>query len=71
MAEFCMINISNSTDERLLAFYEGVRRQVEADKLSGGRYRFAGNGVKQYADKLREEMERRRLPFTPIEWDRH
>jgi hypothetical protein len=65
-----MINISNSTDERLLAFYEGVRRQVEADNLSGGRYRFAGNGVKQYADKLRQEMERRRLQFTPIEWGR-
>jgi hypothetical protein len=66
-----MIRFSNPTDERLLAFYEGVRRQVEADKLAGGRYRFAGNGVKQYADKLREEMERRRLRFTPIEWDRH
>jgi hypothetical protein len=65
-----MINISNSKDERLLAFYEGVRRQVELDMSSGGRYRFAGDGVKQYADKLREEMERRRLRFTPIEWHR-
>jgi hypothetical protein len=37
---------------------------------SGGRYRFAGDGVKQYADKLCEEMDRRRLRFTPIEWPR-
>jgi hypothetical protein len=40
------------------------------DMRSGSRYRFAGEGVKEYADKLREEMERRRLQFTPIEWHR-
>jgi hypothetical protein len=62
------MNFSTSKDERLLAFYEGVRRQVDLDAQSGGRYRFAGEGVKKYADKLREEMERRRLRFTPIEW---
>lgn len=56
-------------DMRLLAFYENVRGQVELDKRSGGRYRFAGNGVKQYAESLREEMERRRLQFKPIEWE--
>ncbi len=65
-----MMNFSQSKDERLLAFYDSVRRQVELDMRSGGRYRFAGDGVKRYADKLREEMERRRLRFTPIEWPR-
>lgn len=65
-----MMNFSNSRDERLLAFYEGVRRQVELDMRSGGRYGFAGDGMKQYADRLREEMERRRLQFTPIDWQR-
>jgi hypothetical protein len=64
------MNFSCSKDERLLAFYENVRQQVELDKQSGGHYRFAGDGVKQYAEKLREEMERRRLPFTPIDWPR-
>jgi hypothetical protein len=64
------MNFSSSKDERLLAFYNNVRRQVEWDLLSGGRYRFAGDGVKQYADKLGEEMERRRLSFTPIDWPR-
>jgi len=65
----CMMHFSNSKDERLLAFYEGVRRQVNLDKQAGGRYRLAGEGVKHYADRLREEMERRRLQFTPISWD--
>ncbi|MCK1638956.1 hypothetical protein IVA95_15440 [Bradyrhizobium sp. 157] len=53
-------------DERLMAFYEAVRQQVILDGKS--RYRFAGEGVKAYADKLREEMDRRRLRFTPIDW---
>ena len=63
------MSFSQSKDERLLAFYENVRGQVEIDKRSGGRYRFAGDGVKQYAEKLREEIERRRLRFTPIDWN--
>jgi len=65
-----MINFSQTKADRLLAFYDGVRRQVELDKKAGGRYRLAGDGVRQYAEKLREEMERRRLQFTPIEWPR-
>jgi len=36
----------------------------------GGRYRFIGESVKQYADRLGEEMGRRRLRFTPIDWQR-
>jgi hypothetical protein len=64
------MDFSNSKDERLLSYYEDVRRQVDLDTQAGGRYRLAGDGVKQYADKLREEMDRRRLRFTPIEWPR-
>jgi hypothetical protein len=64
------MNFSRSKDESLLTFYENIRRQVEADMQSGGRYRFAGDGVKQYADKLREEMDRRRLRYSRISWPR-
>jgi hypothetical protein len=60
------MNYSQMKDERLLAFYENVRQQVVLDGDS--RYRFAGDGVRAYADKLRQEMERRRLRFTPINW---
>jgi hypothetical protein len=60
------MNYSQMKDERLLAFYENVRRQVAMD--AGSRYRIAGDGVRAYADKLREEMERRRMRFTPIDW---
>ena len=52
------MSFAQSKDERLLAF--NVRTQVEMDKGSGGLYRFAADGVKQYAEKLRKEIERRR-----------
>ena len=60
------MNYSQMKDERLLTFYEHVRQQVALD--AGSRYRFAGDGVRAYADKLREEMDKRRLRFTPIDW---
>jgi hypothetical protein len=60
------MNYSQMKDERLMAFYEAVRQQVILDGNS--RYRFAGEGVRAYAEKLREEMERRWLIFTPIDW---
>ena len=62
------MNYSQMKDERLLAYYENVREQVVLD--AGSRYRLAGDGVRTYADKLREEMERRKLRFTPIDWHR-
>ena len=64
------MNFSKTKDNTLLAFYESVRRQVEADAKSGGRYRFVGESARQYAELLREEMERRRLKFTSIDWHR-
>jgi len=63
------MNFSQSKDERLLAFYEGVRQQVELDRRTGNRFRFAGEGVRNYAEQLREEMDRRKLLYNRIEWD--
>jgi hypothetical protein len=58
----------NTKDENLVVFYESIRQQVVADVRVGGRYRLIGDSVKQYADRLREEMDRRGLRFTPIDW---
>ena len=58
----------NTKDENLVVFYESIRQQVVADVRAGGRYRLIGDSVKQYADRLREEMDRRGLRFTPIDW---
>jgi hypothetical protein len=43
------MNFSQSKDERLLAFYENIRRQVHLDAQLGSRHRLIGEGVKQYA----------------------
>jgi hypothetical protein len=64
------MTFANLKDESLLAYYENIRQQVQLDMNFGGRYRFAGNSVKQHADNLREEMSRRRLRFSPIDWHR-
>jgi hypothetical protein len=63
------VSFSQSKDERLLAFYEGVRQQVELDRLAGNRYRLAGEGVRKYAEQLREEMDRRKLRYNRIDWE--
>jgi hypothetical protein len=65
-----VLEFSTARDETLIAFYESVRRQVEADKQSGGRSRLVGASTRQYADTVREEMDRRRMNFTPIDWHR-
>jgi hypothetical protein len=62
------MNFADSSDECLLHFYESIRRQVTADKQSGGRYRLAGANVREYANRLKDEIDRRQLRFTPIDW---
>ena len=64
------MRFDNTKDENLVVFYESIRQQVVADVRVGGRYRLIGDSVKQYADRLREEMDRRGLRFTPIDWRR-
>jgi hypothetical protein len=62
------MNFSEMKRERLLAYYENVRRQVQIDRQTGGEFRFAGEGMKQYAEQLRKELERRGVKFSPIDW---
>jgi hypothetical protein len=64
------MDFAHSKDQSLLQYYESVRRQVQADKSLTGRHRFVGHTARQYAERLREEIERRRLPFMPIDWPR-
>lgn len=63
-----MMNLPSLTDESLFAYYESVRRQVAADTRLAGRRRLVGAAVREYADRLQCEMDRRRLDFKPIVW---
>jgi hypothetical protein len=55
-------------DETILAYHESIRRQVEADRAV--RFPIMEKSVQEYAERLREEMDRRRLRFNPIDWPR-
>jgi hypothetical protein len=56
------------SDESILRFYEYIRQQVAADLATGNRYRFAGEAARQQAERLRIEIDRRRLRCNLIEW---
>jgi hypothetical protein len=63
------MGFDNLNDDSILRLYESVRNQVDADCSS--QYKFTiGTSVKQYATILREELTRRRLQHSPIEWPR-
>lgn len=65
-----MDGIHNLADENVFRLYENIREQVSADIRLGGRHRLLGETARQRAARLREELDRRRLRFAPIEWDR-
>ena len=56
------------TDETVLQSYEHIRDQVAADARLGGRYRFMGLAAKERANTLLDELRRRRLAVSPIDW---
>jgi hypothetical protein len=60
--------ISGLADENVRRLYESIREQVVADLRLGGRHRLMGESARQQAERLRAEMDRRRLRFTPIDW---
>ncbi|HLG82454.1 MAG TPA: hypothetical protein VKY22_15670 [Bradyrhizobium sp.] len=62
------MSIQDLSDESVLKLYESIRLQVSADVQAGGRYRLLGDPAKEQAQRLRDELERRRLRFTPIDW---
>lgn len=56
------------SDESVLRLYDGIRRQVDADKALGERYRLIGPAARERAESLRAELVRRELKFLPINW---
>jgi hypothetical protein len=56
-------------DESVLLLYDNIRSQVDAERWLARKF-MTGKSVKQHAADLREELVRRRLEHTPIEWHR-
>ena len=63
-----MNELRRLTDESIRRLYNSIREQVAQDARSGSPHRFMGDTARQRAERLREEMDRRRLKFTPIVW---
>ena len=56
------------SDESILRCYEQIRQQVAADLTTEKRFRLmGGEAVKQRTERLRMEIDRRRLRCDPIE----
>ena len=62
------VPIQDLSDESVLKLYENIREQVSADMNVGGKHRLLGETARQQAQRLRDELDRRRLKFTPIDW---
>ena len=62
------MSFENTPDERLMHFYENIRQQAELDRPH--KHKLIGPSVRQYADRLRDEMVKRRLQHSPIDWPR-
>jgi hypothetical protein len=66
------VSLSSSSHESLLLFYESIRDEVDADRellRRGHKHFYTGSdAVRKYAANLREEMDRRRLNYPPINW---
>jgi hypothetical protein len=62
------VSFENTPDGRLILFHENIRQQVELDRPH--KHKFMGPSIREYADRLRDEMVKRRLQHSPIDWPR-
>jgi hypothetical protein len=61
------MSLRSFSDASISALYENIRQQVSIDRSS--KYRFtAGESVRQRAGELQEELMKRRLTYSPIDW---
>jgi hypothetical protein len=61
------MSVENMPDARLALYYESIRRQADADRANKHQF-MASPTIRQYAERLREEMTKRRLQHSPIDW---
>jgi hypothetical protein len=61
------MSLEKLSDESVTRYYENIRQQAEADRAHKHHFT-ASPTIRAHADKLREEMIRRRLQHSPIRW---
>jgi hypothetical protein len=61
------MSLEKLNDESVQLYYESIRQQAEADRPYK-HHLTASPSVRERAEKLREEMVRRKLQHSPINW---
>jgi hypothetical protein len=61
------MSIERISDESLERYYESIRRLAEEDRRHKQHFT-SSSSVRERADKLRQEMIKRRLQHSPINW---
>jgi hypothetical protein len=62
------MSLENLSDDSVLRLYENIREQVAADLRLGSRYRLLGETAWQQAERLSQELDRRRLKYAHVDW---
>jgi hypothetical protein len=63
-----MTGLQTLSDENVLRLYDSIRDQVSADVRLGGRHRLLGEAARLHAERLQDELYRRRVKYAPIVW---
>lgn len=61
------MSLERISDDSLLVLYESIRQQADADR-GNKRHFTASPNIRDRAAKLREEMIKRGVPHSPIDW---
>ena len=61
------MSLEKISDDSVMNYYESIRKQADADRAHKHHFT-ASLSVRDRAEKLREEMIRRRLQHSPINW---
>ena len=61
------MSLEKISDESVVLYYENIRQQAEADRA----YKYhltVSPSVRERAEALRQELIRRKLQYSPINW---
>ena len=61
------VSLERVSDDAIVRYYESIRQQADADRKHKHHFT-ASPSVRERADKLREQMIKRRLHHSPINW---
>jgi hypothetical protein len=62
------MSLERLSDEWITRMFEGIRKEVAADISSTVGHPLLGEATKQRVKQLADELTRRGIQFTPIQW---